>query len=49
LGHSNVQHIVRQHDGEIHVVSEPGQGTTFEIVLPAASESAPPPEPQCPV
>lgn len=27
--------IVRRHDGEIRVASEPGKGTRFEIVLPA--------------
>jgi len=34
LGLSVVQGIVQQHHGLIHVSSEPGAGTTFELLLP---------------
>ena len=35
LGLPLAHEIVRGHSGEINVFSEPGKGTTFEIVLPA--------------
>jgi PleD family two-component response regulator len=38
LGLSTVYGIIQQNHGTIHVSSSPGRGTTFEILLPAASE-----------
>ena len=35
LGLSMVQHIVAAHDGSVMVESEPGQGATFTVLLPA--------------
>ena len=36
IGLSIVQQIVEQHGGEIEVVSQPGEGSCFTLVLPAA-------------
>jgi two-component system sensor histidine kinase HydH len=37
LGLSITRRIIHEHQGEISVQSQPGKGTSFEIVLPAAS------------
>jgi CheY-like chemotaxis protein len=39
LGLAVVQGIVRAHAGAIHLTSAPGQGTTFQIFLPFATEA----------
>ncbi len=40
LGLSTAAGIVKSHEGFINVMSEPGQGTLFEIFLPAARANA---------
>jgi CheY-like chemotaxis protein len=42
LGLAVVQGIVRDHGGFINLLSVPGKGTTFEILLPCAGEAVPP-------
>lgn len=38
LGLSLVQHIMQAHNGEVKVTSKPGQGSTFTLIFPLASE-----------
>jgi len=40
MGLAVVQGIIRSHGGAIHLVSAPGQGTTFRILLPSTSQKA---------
>lgn len=40
LGLSTVYGIVQQHDGFVHVYTEPGKGTSFKVYLPATERKA---------
>jgi signal transduction histidine kinase len=39
LGLAIVRHVAENHGGDVHVTSELGRGTTFEVRLPAAPSS----------
>ncbi len=41
LGLAAVLGIMRSHSGGIHVVSRPGEGTTFTLIFPSVSEDVP--------
>jgi PAS domain S-box-containing protein len=40
LGLASVQGIVRSHGGTVNIVSAPGQGSCFEVLLPCTSQPA---------
>jgi two-component system sensor histidine kinase BaeS len=40
LGLAVVREVAREHGGEVEVESSPGQGATFRLVLPAASDAS---------
>jgi heavy metal sensor kinase len=45
LGLAIVQWVARAHQGEVSVSSQVGEGTTFEVRLPASTNSPPSPDP----
>ena len=51
MGLSASYGIIQEHEGDIDVTSEPGEGTTFVLSFPPADESEPEPEdpPEAPV
>lgn len=38
LGLSIVKHIINRHRGHLHIESEPGEGSSFDVILPIALE-----------
>jgi two-component system, OmpR family, phosphate regulon sensor histidine kinase PhoR len=38
LGLSIVKHIINRHRGHLHIESEPGQGSSFDVILPITLE-----------
>jgi two-component system phosphate regulon sensor histidine kinase PhoR len=40
LGLAIVKHVAQAHQGRVEVESEPGAGTTFRVLLPAAGDAA---------
>ena len=36
LGLAIVKHVMQRHDGQLHIASVLGEGTTFKLVFPAA-------------